>query len=337
MNKLNNKFAVGCLIQWYEVEIVEEYLRSVKKSLDDVENKQNVTIDLYFNTSQALEKIDENKISFIEIKNKYCKLLEDIFDYDFNFYDSNNYKIKLHESKHNKELHTIADYRREFNDKYCEKVDVLMWGETDSILPKQTFQVLDNLHTQAKDTTPKYVSFFGICKMWDKSWEILEHPDFTDKPFIENDYDNWWSLKYTMSADEMYKINEKVEELDVRTLNQFKFNGCGLVISSEVIKAGVNIPRSVFFVHEDTAFQNVMIKLFGNSIPQYVIKNILLVHNRNHPKKRMYIKDERIDGTMNEKRRSNDWYVKANKMSESNCYNIFNPNYKSLTWNDVWK
>ena len=218
MNKLNNKFAVGCLIQWYEVEIVEEYLRSVKKSLDDVENKQNVTIDLYFNTSQALEKIDENKISFIEIKNKYCKLLEDIFDYDFNFYDSNNYKIKLHESKHNKEIHTIADYRREFNDKYCEKVDVLMWGETDSILPKQTFQVLDNLHTQAKDTTPKYVSFFGICKMWDKSWEILEHPDFTDKPFIENDYDNWWSLKYTMSADEMYKINEKVEELDVRTL-----------------------------------------------------------------------------------------------------------------------
>jgi hypothetical protein len=71
-------------------------------------------------------------------------------------------------------------------------------------------------------------------------------------------------------------------------------------------------------------------KVLGN-IPQYIIKNILLVHNRNHPKKRMYVEGERKDGTMNQKRRSNDWYIKANKMSEQNCYNIFNPKYKSYT------
>tara|TARA_Y100000593_G_C4165176_1_gene264047 strand:- start:82 stop:723 length:642 start_codon:yes stop_codon:yes gene_type:complete len=210
-----------------------------------------------------------------------------------------------------------------------------MWGESDSLIPKQTFQILDNLHTEVKDKTPKYVGFFGICKMWDESWKQLEHPDFTDKPFIENDYDNWWSLKYTMNADEMYKINEKVEELDVQVLNQLKFNGCGLVISSDVVKAGVNIPKSTFFVHEDTAFLNTMIQLFGNSIPQYVIKNVLLVHNRNHPKKRLYIKGERKDGTMNEKRRSNDWYVKANKMCEHNAYNLFNQS-KTYTWEDVF-
>jgi len=274
-----------------------------------------------------------------DIKHKYYNLVKDIFNYDDETVTlvGCDYDIRLHTNEHDKQIYTIADYRREFNDKYCDKVDVLMWGETDSILPKQTFQVLDNLHTQAKGVTPKYVSFFGICKMWDDSWKILEHPDFTDKPFIENDYDNWWSLKYTMSADEMYKINEDVEEIDIRTLNQFKFNGCGLVISAEVVKAGVNIPRSVFFVHEDTAFQNSMIRLFGDSIPQYVIKNVLLVHNRNHPKKRMFIKNERKDGTMNEKRRSNDWYVKANEMSEQNCYNLFNPNFKSFTWKDVWK
>ena len=51
----------------------------------------------------------------------------------------------------------------------------------------------------------------------------------------------------------------------------------------------------------------------------------------------MYVKDERVDGTMNEKRRSNDWYVKANEMSEKNCYNSINPNYKAFTWDDVWK
>jgi hypothetical protein len=336
MIKLNNKFAIGCLIQWYEIEIIKEYLQSVKKSLDNIENKENVIIDLYFNLDQSLEKINKDEMSISKIKDKYYMILEDLFGYDYDFEDFRGYNINLHMNEFSNKIHTIADYRREFNDEYCDKVDVLMWGETDSLLPKQTFEVLDNLHTQVKHTTPKYVSFFGICKMWDDSWKILEHPDFTDKPFIENDYDNWWSLKYTMSADEMYKINEKVEELDVRTLNQFKFNGCGLVISSEVIKAGVNIPRSVFFVHEDTAFQNVMIRLFGNSIPQYVIKNVLLVHNRNHPKKRMYIKDERKDGTMNEKRRSNDWYVKANKMCEHNAYNMFNQS-QTYTWEDVFE
>tara|TARA_R100000988_G_scaffold103095_1_gene80841 strand:- start:472 stop:1434 length:963 start_codon:yes stop_codon:yes gene_type:complete len=317
MTKLNNKFAIGCLVQWYEIEIVEEYIESLRKSLDSIENKENIIVDFKLVINQDLEKIDESQMTMDKIITRFEKM------------------IKGFELDVTEELVTIADYRRWFNDYYCEKVDVLMWGETDSLLPKQTFQILDNLHTQAKETTPKYVSFFGICKMWDDSWKILEHPDFTDKPFIENDYDNWWSLKYTMSADEMYKINEKVEELDVRTLNQFKFNGCGLVISSDVIKAGVNIPRSVFFVHEDTAFQHMMIRLFGNSIPQYVIKNVLLVHNRNHPKKRMYIEGERKDGTMNEKRRSNDWYIKANKMCEHNAYNLFNQE-KTYTWKDIF-
>ena len=75
--------------------------------------------------------------------------------------------------------------------------------------------------------------------------------------------------------------------------------------------------------------------MFNGSIPQYVIKNVLLVHNRNHPKKRMYVEGEREDGTMNEKRRSNDWYVKANKLCEHNAYNMFNQS-KVFTWGDVF-
>ena len=339
MIKINNKFAIGCLIQWYEIEIVEEYLISVKQSLDVIDNKENVIIDLYFNTSQALEKIDEDEISISEIKSKYYNLLEDIFDYDFDFDDSDNYKIRLHESKHNKEIYTIADYRREFNDKYCTEVDVLMWGETDSILPEQNFQVLDILHTNnINKNIYKYLTFFSICKMWDDSWKVLEHPDFTDKPFIDGDTKNWWSLRYTMNQEEMNKINNKVEELDVKVLNQYKFNGCGLVISSEVIKSGVNIPRSVFFIHEDTAFLHCLQKVFGNSIPQFVIKNILLVHNRKHPKKRMYVKGEHgIEGQdVGTKRQTHSWYDEANKMCEHNAYNLFNQS-KTYTWEDVFE
>ena len=317
MYKLKNKFAIGCLVQWYEIEIIEEYIDSLKQALNQIENKENVIVDFKLVINQDLEKInDETTID--EIITRFEKMI-DGFELDVT-----------------EELVTIADYRRWFNDYYCDKVDVLMWGETDALLPKQTFEILDSLHDGVKVNTPKYLGFFGTCKMWDESWKPIEHNDFTDKPFIDNDYDNWWSLKYTMSLNEMNQFNDKVQDLDVRVVSPHKFNGCGLVISSEIIKAGVNIPRSVFFVHEDTAFMMMTNKLLGD-IPQYVIKNVLLVHNRNHPKKRMYIKGEREDGTMNQKRRSNDWYVKANHMSEQNCYNLFNPNYKSFVWKDVFE
>ena len=141
MIKINNKFAIGCLIQWYEIEIIEEYLRSVKKSLDNIDNKKNIIIDLYFNTSQVLEKINNDETSISNIKNKYQKLLKDIFNYDDEITTlvGSDYDIRLNTNEHDKQIYTIADYRREFNDKYCNSVDVLMWGETDSILPSQTF------------------------------------------------------------------------------------------------------------------------------------------------------------------------------------------------------
>jgi hypothetical protein len=316
---METKFAIGCLVQWYECDIIGEYIESLRDAIDAYDGKVIVDIDII--TNEDLEKPISN-----EKKWECIDTITNLIGTPAS--DTWNVNVIGH-------LHTIADYRREFNNNYCDDVDVLVWGESDAILPKQMFVVLDSLHHMSlQNNNPKYLAFFGICKMWDNTWKQLEHPEFTDKPFIENDYDNWWSLKYTMSKKEMDKINNKTEELDVQVVSPHKFNGCGLVISSEVIKAGVNIPKSVFFVHEDSAFMWMTNKVLGN-IPQYIIKNILLVHNRNHPEKRNYIKGE-YGGSMNAKRRSNDWYVKANKMCEQNYLNMFNPNYKSFTWKDIW-
>ena len=121
-------------------------------------------------------------------------------------------------------------------------------------------------------------------------------------------------------------------------INYPKFDGSGLVISSDVVKSGVNIPRSVFFIHEDTAFQNSLIKMFDGNIPQFVIKNILLVHNRKHPDKRKYIKgEENINkGDVGAARKTHSWYDDANKMCEHNAYTMFRQG-KTYTWEDVFK
>jgi hypothetical protein len=317
---MKTKFAIGCLVQWYECDIIEEYVESLKDAINAYNGE--VIVHFHVTTNQDLEKCT-SKEKHQECLNKIETILS-----DFEYVCMSN------------TLHTIADYRREFNDNYCEEVDVLIWGESDAILPKQMFVILDNLHQQSiKINNPKYLAFFSTCKMWDNSWKQLEHPDFTDKPFFDSpkDFkpDHWWSLRYTMSKKEMNEINNKTEDLDVITLPKHKFNGCGLVISSEVIRSGVNIPKSVFFTHEDTSFMLMTNKVLGH-IPQYIIKNILLVHNRKHPNKRKYVRGE-IGDTMQSQRESNDWYSKAHSMSEKNCYNIFNPNYKPYTWDDVFK
>jgi len=284
----------------------------------------------------SLENIDEKQCTMQEINSRFNDIEKDLIKFGITLNVQRLGGIMLHEIE---KIYTIADYRREFNSKYCDEVDVLMWGESDSLIPRQTFEILDNLHSGVRDTTPKYVSFFATCKMWDKSWEVLEHPEFTVKPFIDMstvDTKNWWSLRYNMNIDEMNSFNDKVDDLDIKILNEYKFNGCGLVISSDVIKSGVNIPRSAFFIHEDTAFQFQLQRFFQGQIPQYLIKNILLVHNRKHIKKRSYIMGE--DGVelgdVTSGRKKHEWYRKASEMSHHNTYNMFNQS-KIYSWKDV--
>ena len=324
--KIKNKIAIGCLVQFYEIDIIEDYLKSLKYAREDIENKENIEVDICLNLNQGLEQLDESKINMLDIKERMDTLVGDNIGY-----------LNLRYWVNTERIYTIADYRRDFNDRYCERVDVLMWGESDSLIPRQTFEIIDNLHNAAKESTPKYVGYFSTCKMWDDTWKVLEHPDFTDKPFIEMDTENWWSLRYNMTQKEMDKINDKVEDLDIQVTQNLKFNGCGLIISSDVIKSGCNIPRSVFFVHEDTAFMNNCLIHFRNQLPQYIIKNVLLVHNRKLPNKRMYIKGQDVqDGNMTEMRRKQYWFKNADKMSQRNAFNLTEQGY-TYTWDDVFK
>jgi hypothetical protein len=312
---MKTKFAIGCLVQWYEANMIHEYFDSLRDAINEYNG--TVEVDILLTLNQDLEKAEDNEA----LESCIRTINEAVVKYKFNI-------------RTTEDLVTIADYRRTFNDDYCNLVDVLIWGESDMLAPRQMFNALHNLHISVN--TPKYLATFGICKMWDESWKPLEHVEFTNKPFIEGDTENWWSIPYTMKKDEMNEFNDTVESLDVNIIQPHKFNGCGLVISSEVIKSGVNIPKSVFFIHEDTAFMMMTQKILGN-IPQYHFSNILIVHNRKHPKKRMFIKDEESNGYVDNNRKKNKWYVIANKFCEENVYNLYNPNFKSNNWKDVWE
>ena len=309
--------AAGCLVQWYEVDMFEEYLDSLKLSIGNL--KDNVIIDMCLVTNQELETSTKD---LNEIKQKFIDVCTKLEDEGF----KSEYQIR-------EDLYTIADYRRDFNDKYSEIVEVLFWGESDMLVPSQAMESIMSLHEAVKDDTPKWVGFFSTCKMWDDSWKPLEHPKLTDLP---RDPYAWYGTRSYMSYDKMEAINSDVESPHIESTYNYKFNGCGLVISSELVRSGVNIPKSTFFTHEDTALMNKMLTIFGNNqIPLYIVKNILLVHNREHPRKRNYVADE-VGSDINEKRKSNEWYKVASEYSKYNAYN-FMKQTKSYKWKDVWK
>ena len=322
--------AVGCLVQWYEIDMVEEYLDSLVKSIGN--QKDKVLIDVCLVTNQDLEKMSRDFLreKFLTndvtpmyyIREKFSKICTKILN--------KGYQLDMRAQEN---LYTIADYRRDFNEHYCEKVDILFWGESDMLVPSQAIETMLSLHEAVKEQTPKYLGFFSTCKMWDDSWKPLEHPKLTDLP---RDAHAWYGTRCYMGYDKMEEINSETESPHIESTYDYKFNGCGLVMSSELVRSGVNIPKCVFFTHEDTALMNKMLTLFGNNqIPLYIVKNILLVHNREHPKKRLYVQDE-VGDDINEQRKSNNWYKVASEMSKLNAYNFMKQG-RNFNWKDVWE
>ena len=316
--KLNNKYIIGCHVMFYEIEIVEEYINSVHLALQDIENKENVKVEMMWNMSQYFEDCESGEKLF-EIKQRINDL-ENKYGFTSLFYEQND------------KPYTMADYRRELNNQ-CDDFDYVIWGESDCLMPRQMFGILEQLMEHSKSNNiNRFIATFGIRKMWDNSWTILEHPKFTDKPYYSMDTpedtklaeSSPWSIRYTMSQEEMDEVNSETKELDVQMIKYPKFDGSGLVISSDLLRTGANIPPAVFMNGDDSAFLESCNLHMGSNYRQYVIKNILKVHNRNHPNKRNYVKDEDQTKNTHFKRSTRNWYREYNLVSKSNLMRLFN-------------
>ena len=316
--KLNNKYIIGCHCMFYEIEIIEEYLNSVHLALENIENKENVKVEMMWNMSQYFEDCESGEKLF-EIKQRINDL-ENKYGFTSLFYEQND------------KPYTMADYRRELNNQ-CDDFDYVIWGESDCLMPRQMFGILEQLMEHSKSNNiNRFITTFGIRKMWDDSWTILEHPKFTDKPYFSMDTpedtklaeSSPWSIRYTMSQEEMDEVKSETKELDVQMIKYPKFDGSGLVISSDLLRTGANIPPAVFMNGDDSAFLESCNLHMGSNYRQYVIKNILKVHNRNHPNKRNYVKDEDQTKNTHFKRSTRNWYKEYNLISKGNLMKLFN-------------
>jgi hypothetical protein len=318
--KLEYKYIIGTHIMFYEIDMVPEHIDSIINAVNEIDNPENITVKLLLNKSEYFEKIDKTKLTDKQLTNKFNELISKL--------SHSGVKLDCNTYSDDKPL-TMVDFRRDLNYFGCREHDFVIWGESDCLFPKEMFTTLEQLKSWSNSNNiHRYITTFAVRKMWDDSWKPLEHPDMTDKPLHPRTLPNGtlnpeafsqpYSINYTMSIDEMNEINAKDDSLSIITLNTPKFDGSGLIISSDLIKAGANIPIGIFgLAAEDTAFMYSCMQVLGQKYIQFVIKNILKVHNRQHPKKRLYALDM-VNGTDSTQRIKGDWYNKLRDINKKN-------------------
>ena len=329
MIKLNKKYVIGTHVMFFEIEMYKDFINGLANLLDTVENKENVTIDLFLNLSQNLEKIDYNQIKESDILSKFKKGILELEELGCHVV----YNVHTQEDG----LYFHTDYRRDLNYNYCKKVDYVMWGETDSFFPKEAFQALESLSNYTDENNiHRYIMCFADRKMWDDSWNPTVHVDYEKLEYIddENHHLHKTQAKSQLSIEEMNDINSKVEDFDFRSINYPKIDGSCLVISSDLIKSGVNIPPCLLY-NDDEGLAISAQQLCGPNFIQFICKNLLKVHARRHSEKRLYVLDEDNPNSFDD--RKNSAFSTLKNMSQHNIQNLINKNSKFYEYSDLKK
>ena len=328
MTTLKNRYVIGTHVMFFEIEMFKDFIDGMINLVETVENKENVIVDLCFNLSQKLEKIDKNKIDKKGLLAKFSndvKRLEKLgVTIDWRVHDSN-------------EFYYHADYRRDLNYNYCKKVDYVMWGETDSFFPREAFHVIETLSEYTtKENIHKYLLSFSDRKMWDSSWDPLVHKDYEHLEFIDDDegHLNPNQAKSQLSIEKMNEINAKAKEFEFTYINKPKISGACLVLSADLIKSGVNIPSCLIY-NDDEGLSIMCEKLLGNQFIQFICKNVLHVHARRHPQKRCYVANENNPNAfINQKV---DTFQKFLQLSKANVQRLITGKDKFYEYDDFEK
>ena len=130
----------------------------------------------------------------------------------------------------------------------------------------------------------------------------------------------------------MNEINAKAEDFDFTYINQPKISGACLVLSADLIKYGVNIPPCLLY-NDDHGLSIMAQKLLGQNYMQFVCKNLLHVHARRHPQKRLYVLNEDNPNSFEDKKTSNFSILK--NMSEFNIQTLLNSSNKFYEYTDL--
>lgn len=255
---------------WYETSMIDECWHSILQALraaPDVE----VKLEICFNYQTYIEDPSVKDHKLMLEKWDSHPLMQD-------------YKPKLTIKTNNDSFYNIADWRREV---YDPEAKYTVWGETDTILPRDIFAILDKVEINQ----PHVLTFAGR-PMWDNSWDVVTHEKLRgySKPCQCGDehkedcielLEAPWKYKDYITQKELDKFNDESGDIKIQQVPH-KIDG-----STVCLSGGIETPfiaPGMHFVREDTCLEYYLRK---KNIPQVCITSRLKGHNYKHPNKRV--------------------------------------------------
>ena len=254
-------------IMWYESKMIWETLDSLEDALHN--SKLDVDLKFCLNSQTYLEEpIEGNAEDMFEEFINHPLLKEAQIIYKTN----------------DDPFYNIGDWRREV---YNKEYKYTVWGESDCLIPNDFFYILSEIQIP----NPHILSF-ASRKMWDSSWDCVEHRDLEK---YERSVDNPFQAPSPYNSSDVIvqsDLNEfnNQSDIEIQLNNTVKIDGSLLCISN-----GIDfqfIADDMHFVREDFCTQLVF---QFKGIPQYVVKTRMKGHNYSHPLKRTNTDAKRDD------------------------------------------
>ena len=253
---------------WYEYQMINECLNSVQNALELAQ--EEVRLRVCLNRQTYLEKYDYR------------------FDHNDPLRELVNHplysRIEFIEKNDAHPFYNIADWSR---DEYYPDAKYNVWGETDTIMPREFFRILEMINVDVP-----HVLSFASRPMWDNSWDVVTHealqgyskpcqcPEDNHRADCIELLDAPWKYKDLITQDELDKFNEG-REITIQQV-PLKVDGSLLCLSGDLPHPF--IPEDMHFVREDTCAQEFF---RSKGISQLCVKSILKGHNYKHPNKRV--------------------------------------------------
>lgn len=255
---------------WYETAMIQECWDSIlaaKRAAPNVEVKVRICL----NKQTYVEEPNEGS----DVNNFFNKHLDHALFKD----KDTEIVIKGDEVP----FYNIADWRRE---QYDKEAKYTVWGETDTILPRDIFAILDSVNIEQ----PHALTFAGR-PMWDNTWDVVTHERLQgyDKPCQCDPHkedciellEAPWKYKDYISQAELDEFNDSSGDIKIQQV-PWKIDGSTVCLSGGLVTPF--IAPGMHFVREDTCLEWYLRK---KNIPQVCVTTRLKGHNYKHPSKRV--------------------------------------------------
>lgn len=262
---------------WYETSMIDECWHSVLNAIKAAPGV-DVKIKICFNFQTYIEKPDVGNVRKMLEKHQNHPLFKDY-----------GVEVTIKDDTH--PFYNIADWRREI---YDPEAKYTVWGESDTILPKDIFAILDKIEIDQ----PHVLTFAGR-PMWDNTWDVVTHEKLLgySKPCQCDPHKDDcielleapWKYKDYITQEELDKFNDESGDIKIQQVPH-KIDG-----STVCLSGGIETPfiaPGMHFVREDTCLEYYL-KI--KNIPQVCVTTRLKGHNYKHPHKRVGTDSTRND------------------------------------------